>query len=102
VVRNVRVVEGGEPQLAAELVARVDENVHAVDADNAHEDDAKGPEDYARVLEGVRHRLHTGADVALQEVDHGLEIPGGTNQLNKNSQFCSSFWKIKTAQNIFE
>ena len=48
--------------------------MHAVDADDAHEDEPDVSDEEAGVLDGVGHGQDAGADVALQQVDYGVYV----------------------------
>ena len=47
----------------------IDEELHAMDADNGDEEDAAGSKDESRVLDGHGKGEDTDADVALDQVD---------------------------------
>ena len=59
----------------------VDEHPHAVDADEGDEGEAKAAEHEARVADGHGQGKDPHADVALQQVDNGLEVGDGVRRL---------------------
>ena len=60
----------------------VDEHPHAVDADEGDEGEAEAAEHEARVADGHGQGEHAHADVALQQVDNGLEVGDGVRRLS--------------------
>lgn len=52
------------------------QHVHAMRAHHPHEQCTEQPHRPSGVPEGVRHRQDTGAYVALEQMDHGVEIGG--------------------------
>ena len=73
-IRHLRVAQFGPSRPEAQLVGGPDQHVHAVDADDAHEDKSHVAHEKAGVLDGVRHGQDAGADVALQQVDDGVKV----------------------------
>uniref|UniRef100_A0A182QSW3 Uncharacterized protein n=1 Tax=Anopheles farauti TaxID=69004 RepID=A0A182QSW3_9DIPT len=61
-------------QPAAQFVRAVDQHMHAVRTDGAHEERPEQPDVQTGVLECVRHGENTGPDVALQQVNHRVEV----------------------------
>ena len=65
-----------EPADGLEPVVGLDEEVHAVDADHAEEDEADGAHGQAGVLDGVGHGQDASPDVALQQVEDRITVAG--------------------------
>ena len=51
------------------------EDVHAVDDDEGDDGNADRSDHQSGVAESFRHGEHSGADVALQQVDQRLHVP---------------------------
>lgn len=64
-----------------QFMRTTDQHVHAVGANHPHQQRPEESHSPAGIPESVRHRKDTGADVALQQVDHRVKVGGRVVQL---------------------
>lgn len=76
-LHHLREVQRLLPCPPAQLVGAPHQHVHAVRTHEPHDHGAEKADDPPGVPEGVRHGEDASADVALQEVHHGVEVRGG-------------------------
>lgn len=58
----------------------LDQHVHTMSADHAHQQRSDQTHIQPGVLECIRHRQDPGADVSFQQVDHRVHVGGGVFQ----------------------